>query len=153
MIHCRPKPSTYFALGLIVLVQIFGLVYTLNHFATKRTYPTFIYLGLTVLLTLVILLLLVKMMAGFKTISFGKDQIITKLPLRGKTTAYSLSRVLAWEEESVITNKREFKQLTLVFEDKNSFTLSNHEHLNYNEFSIYLHKKLLKKKTKGRKTP
>ncbi|MCH6234842.1 hypothetical protein [Cognataquiflexum rubidum] len=153
MIHCRPKASTYFVLGLIVLAQVFGLIYTLNHFATKRTYPTFIYLSLTVFLTLVILLILVKMMAGFKIISFGKDQIITTLPLRRKSTTYNLPQVLAWEEESVITNKREFKQLTLVFEDKNSFTISNHEHLNYNEFSVYLHKKLLKKKIKERKKP
>jgi len=153
MIHCRPKPGTYFALGLIVLAQIFGLVYILNHFATKRTYPTFIYLALTVFLTLLIVLLLVKMMAGFKIISFGKDQIITKLPLRGKTTTYNLPQVLVWEEESIISNKREFKQLTLVFEDKSSFTISNHEHLNYEKFSNYLHKKLPKKKIAARKKP
>jgi hypothetical protein len=153
MIECRPKPSTYFALGLIVISQVFGLVYILNHFATKRTYPTFIYLALTVFLTLLIVLLLVKMMAGFKIIAFGKDQIITKLPLRGKTMTYSLPQVLAWEEESVTTNKREFKQLTLVFEDKSSFTLSNHEHLNYTELSKYLHKKIPKKKVFESKKP
>lgn len=153
MIDCKPKPSTYIALGLIVLAQVFGLVYILNHFSTKRTYPTFVYLALTVFLTLLIVLLLAKMMAGFKVISFGKDQIITKLPLRGKSITYNLPQVLAWEEESVTTNKREFKQLTLVFDDKSSFTISNHEHINYNEFSVYLNKKLPKKKIQDRKKP
>ena len=153
MIHSRPKPSTFIALGLIVLVQIFGLVYILNHFATKRSFGLPIYLSGTAILTLVIVLLLVKMMAAYKFIAIGKDQIITRLPLRGKTTTYSLSEVMLWEEENVITNKREFKQLTIVFEDKSSFSISNHEHLNYEEFVKSLNKKLPKKKiTAGKKS-
>jgi hypothetical protein len=151
MIHSRPKPSTFFALGLIVVVQIFGLIYILNHFATKRTFALAIYLIATVILTLVIVLLLVKMMAAYKFISIGNDNIITKIPLQGKVKTYPLKQVLVWEEESVITNKKEFKQLTIVFEDKSSFTISNHEHLNYEEFSKYLHKKLPKKKIAERK--
>jgi hypothetical protein len=153
MIHSRPKPSTFIALGLIVLVQIFGLVYILNHFSTKRTFGLVIYLIATVILTLVIVLLLVKMMAAYKFITIGKDSIITRLPLRGKTTTYSLAEVLVWEEETVITNKREFKQLTIVFEDKTSFTISNHEHLNYEEFTKHLSKKLPKKRVIAGKNP
>lgn len=153
MIYSRPKTSTFLALGLIVIVQIFGLVYILNHFATKRTFGLVIYLIATVILTLVIVLLLVKMMAAYKFISIGKDQIITRLPLRGKTATYSFAQVLVWEEETVITNKREFKQLTIVFEDKTSFTISNHEHLHYEEFSKYLYKKLPKKKIAAGKKP
>jgi len=153
MIYSRPKASTFFALGLIVLVQVFGLVYILNHFAAKRTFSIVIYLTATVILTLVIVLLMVKMMAAYKFIAIGKDQIITRLPLRGKTTTYALSEVLVWEEETVITNKREFKQLTIVFEDKSSFTISNHEHLNYEEFTKYLKKMLPKKKIPAGKNP
>jgi len=151
MIHSKPKPSTFFALGLIVLVQFFGLVYILNHFATERTFGVFIYLMATVILTLIIVLLTVKMMAAYKFITIGNDQIITKLPLRGKTNKYALSEVLVWDEETVITNKREFKQLTIVFEDRSSFTISNHEHINYEEFIKYLNKRLPKKKIPVRK--
>ena len=52
---------------------------------------------------------------------------------------------MLWDEEKIISNKREFKQLTIVFEDKDSFTLSNHEHLNYDDFVGYLEKKIPKK--------
>ncbi|PRY85281.1 hypothetical protein [Mongoliibacter ruber] len=146
MIECKPKTSTYLALGLIVIILISGLIYILNHFATVRTLGLFFYLFAAVLLTLVILLLLVKMMASYKFISAGKSQIITRLPLRGKTKTYALDQVLVWEEEKVTTNKREFSQLTIVFDDKTSFTLSNHEHVNYEKFLAYLQKRLIKKK-------
>lgn len=151
MIECRPKTSTYFALGLIVVILIGGLIYTLNHFATQRTFGIIFYLFATVLLTLVILLLLVKMMAAYKFISFGKGQIITRLPLRGITKKYILNQVLVWDEELIVTNKREFKQLTVVFDDKSSFSISNHEHVNYGEFSTFLQKKLSGKKVKPQK--
>lgn len=89
-------------------------------------------------------------MAGFKFISAGKDKIITRLPLRGQTKTYQIDEVLAWEEQKVIANKKEFKQLTVAFADKNSFSMSNHEHQNYEEFVSYLSKKAGKKKVKSR---
>lgn len=146
MIECKPKTSTYLALGLILIILISGLIYILNHFATIRSFGLFFYLFASVLLTLVILLLLVKMMASYKFISAGKSQIITRLPLRGKSVTYSLDQVLVWEEEKVTTNKREFSQLTIVFDDKTSFTISNHEHINYEKLLVYLQKRLLKKR-------
>jgi hypothetical protein len=148
MVHCKPKTSTYIALGLILLVLAAGLVSTLGHFASQRTYPIWLYLTVTVILTVVILMLLVKMMAGFKTISAGDGKIVTMLPLRRQTKVYSLSEVLAWDEEKVIANKREFRQLTIVFSDKNSFTISNHEHVNYDSFLKYLLKKIPNKRPK-----
>lgn len=151
MIECKPKNSTYLALGLIVVILIGGLIYTLNHFATQRTLGIVVYLFVTVLLTLVILLLLVKMMAAFKFISFGKGLIITRFPIRGITKKYNLNQVLVWEEELIVTNKREFKQLTVVFDDKTSFSISNHEHINYGEFSTFLQKRLPSKKVKPQK--
>ncbi|MFD2203600.1 hypothetical protein [Shivajiella indica] len=145
MIYCRPKTKTYLALGLVVVVLISGLIYILNHFATQRSFGIAFYLIASVILTLAILLLLVKMMASYKFISIGKEKINIRLPLRGKSVSYGLEQVMLWDEEKVISNKREFKQLTLVFEDKDSFTLSNHEHSNYDEFTNYLWKKIPKK--------
>lgn len=151
MIHCKPKTSTYFALGLIVITLVGGLIYTLNHFSTQRTLSIIVYLFSTVLLTLVILLLLVKMMAAYKFISAGKGIIITQLPLRNLTKKYLLNQVLVWDEEQITTNKREFKQLTIVFDDKSSFSISNHEHINYDEFVNYIQKSLPKKKVPTKK--
>lgn len=147
MINCTPKRNTYVALGSVLAVLITGLLLILNHFAKQRTMPLWVYLGATVLLTLVILMLLIKMMAGYKFISAGKETITTRHPLRGKTNSYSLDQVLVWEEETILANKREFKQLTLVFDDKTSFSISNHEHLHYTELFKYLQKKIPQKKS------
>lgn len=89
-------------------------------------------------------------MAGYKFISAGKEKITTRLPLRGQIKTYELTDILAWDEEKIIANKKEFKQLTVAFSDKTSFTMSNHEHLNYEEFVQYLIKKSGKKRVKNR---
>ena len=151
MIHCKPKTNTYLALGLVLLILMSGLAYILNHFAMQRTFGMAFYLISSVILTLVILLLLIKMMAAFKFILAGKEKIITSLPLRGKRTSYELDQVMVWDEEKMISNKREFKQLTVAFDDNTSFTISNHEHVNYDEFVQYLQKKVPRKKVSALK--
>lgn len=151
MIVCKPKKGTYLALTSILLILMGGLIYTLHHFTAYRTFGLFYYLFSTVLITLVIIMLLVKMMAGYKFISAGQESLIIKLPLRNKTLTYPLQEVLAWEEEKVTANKREFSQITIVFSNKTAFTLSNHEHTNYAEFLKYMVKKLSKKKVVPKK--
>lgn len=150
MIHCSPKKNTYFSLSLVLLILISGLIYILNDFATSRSFGLIFYLISASLITVVVLMLLVKMMAGYKFISAGKEKITTRLPLRGQIKTYELTDILAWDEEKIIANKKEFKQLTVAFSDKTSFTMSNHEHLNYEEFVQYLIKKSGKKRVKNR---
>jgi hypothetical protein len=150
MIHCKPKKNTYFSLSIVLLILISGLVYILNDFATKRSFGLIFYLISASLITVVLLMLLVKMMAGYKFISAGKEKITTRLPLRGQRKTYDLNEILAWDEEKISANKKEFKQLTLAFSDKTSFTISNHEHVNYEEFVQYLIKKSGKKRVKNR---
>ncbi len=146
MIQCKPKINTYLALGMVLVTLLGGLIYILNHFANYRTFNIFYYLFASVLLTVVILLLLVKMMAAYKFIYASKDTITVRLPLRGSIIKYKTNQVLVWDEEIVNANKKEFRQTTIVFDDKTSFTLSNHEHVHYDEFVNFLLKKVPKKK-------
>ncbi|MCH7414420.1 hypothetical protein MM213_13050 [Belliella sp. R4-6] len=152
MIHCKPKKSTYFSLTIVLIILLSGLIYLLNDFANSRNFGLIFYLISAPLITLVILMLLVKMMAGYKFISIGKEKITTKIPLRGFTKTYDIKQILAWEEEKVLANKKEFKQITIVFDDKTSFSMSNHEHVNYEDFVGYLTKKAISKKIKAVKT-
>lgn len=145
MIICKPKSNTYIALGSVLTLLSIGLISTLFHFANVNTFPIWFYLTSTSLLTVVIVMLLVKMMAGYKYISAGKEKIILQFPLRKSVKSYDLTDVQVWEEEKVMANKREFRQLTLVFSDQTSFSISNHEHENYQDLLGYLHKKLGKK--------
>ncbi|MGY6522308.1 MAG: hypothetical protein ACXIUD_11290 [Mongoliitalea sp.] len=145
MTTCKPKTSTYIALGSVLGLLFVGLIGTLTHFANVRTFGLWFYLLSTTLLTIVILLLLVKMMAGYKFITAGKEKITLRFPIRRLTKNYALDEVKVWEEEKIIANKKEFKQMTVVFEDQTSFTISNHEHENYSEMLAYFQKKLAKK--------
>ncbi|WP_114749286.1 hypothetical protein [Pleomorphovibrio marinus] len=149
MIRCRPKISTYLSLSFIVVVLIAGLAYLFSDFHRGASYGLVFYLFACTIITVVLLLLLVKMMAGFKFVLAGKSQIIVSLPLRRMKRVYALNQVLGWQEEKVLANKREFKQLSLIFDDKFSIAISNHEHLEYDDLLTYLRKKLPKKKIKA----
>lgn len=151
MLLIKPKVSTYISLSLIALGLIIGLVLILKDFASKGTFALWFYLVSTSLMTLVLVVLLVKMMAGYRFILAGKDQIIIKLPLRGYQKTYPVTDVLAWEEEIILANKREFKQVTIAFTDKQSISVSNHEHKAYSELVSYLNKKASKQRIKSRK--
>ncbi len=151
MISIKPKGSTYFSLGLIVVILLAGLIMILRDFAYKGSFGLWFYLISATLITLALLMLLVKMMAGFRFITAGRDQIIVKLPLRGYQKAYPTASILAWEEEMVVANKREFKQLTIVFSDKQSISISNHEHESYTDLVKYLYKKASKQQVKKKK--
>lgn len=151
MVVIKPKISTYISLSIVVLVLLTGLVLILRDFAYKGTFGLWFYLIASTLITLVLLMLLVKMMAGWRFISAGKEHIVIKLPLRGNTKAYPVSEILAWEEEVVTANKREFRQVTIAFQDKQSISISNHEHEAYTEFVNYLKKKAQKQQIKMKK--
>lgn len=90
-------------------------------------------------------------MAGWRFITAGKDHIIIKLPLKGMTKVYPINEILLWEEEVVVANKKEFKQVTIAFTDKNSISVSNHEHESYTELINYLKKKAIKQMIKNKK--
>ena len=141
MVIIKPKVSTYISLSIVLLVLTTGLVLLLRDFSYKGSFALWFYLVACSLITLVILMLLVKMMAGWRFISAGRDQITVRLPLRGITKTYPVTEILAWEEETVLANTKEFKQVTIAFQDKNSISVSNHEHESYTELVSYLKKK------------
>jgi hypothetical protein len=151
MVTIKPKISTYISLTLILLVLLVGLILLLRDFANTGSFALWFYLAACSLITLVLLMLLVKMMAGWRFITAGKDHIIIKLPLKGMTKVYPINEILLWEEEVVVTNKKEFKQVTIAFTDKNSISVSNHEHESYSELINYLKKKALKQMLKNNK--
>jgi hypothetical protein len=152
MILLKPKLSTYISLSAVLLILLGGLVLMLRDFAYKGSFALWLYLVACSILTLVLLMLLIKMMAGWRFISAGKDHIVIKLPLRGSTKVYPVTEILAWEEEIVLANKREFKQVTVAFQDQNSISVSNHEHEAYTEFISYLKKKAAKQLVKTKKS-
>ncbi len=152
MVVIKPKLSTYFSLGMVVLILISGLVLILRDFAYKGSFELWFYLVSCTIITLVLLMLLVKMLAGYRFITAGRDRIIVKLPLRGYSKAYPINDIMVWDEEVILANKKEFKQVTVAFKDQQSISVSNHEHEAYQGLVDYLKKKAGKKKVKKKKT-
>lgn len=151
MVVIKPKISTYISLSLILLVLSVGLILLLRDFAYKGSFALWFYLLACSLITLVMLILLVKMMAGWRFITAGKDHIIVKLPLKGMSKVYPVNEIMLWEEEVILANKKEFKQVTIAFTDKNSISVSNHEHESYSDLVNYLKKKASKQLIKNKK--
>lgn len=146
MIVCKPKMSTYFSLGVVVAILIAGLIYILNDFNTGPSFGLWFYLVSCSLITVVLLMLLVKMLANYRFLSVGKGKLEIRLPLKAMKKKYLLNQVKAWQEEVVHANKRVFRQITILFDDNNSFSLSNHEHTSYEELLKYFQNKLKKKR-------
>ncbi len=151
MVVIKPKLSTYISLSLILVALMTGLVLMMADFSKKATFPLWFYLVACSLITVVIVMLLVKMMAGWRFISVGKEHIVIRLPLHRSTRAYGVDQILLWEEEVILANKREFKQVTVAFQDKHSITVSNHEHEAYESLISYLKKKAQKQMIKTKK--
>ncbi|SIN84875.1 hypothetical protein SAMN05444394_2357 [Algoriphagus halophilus] len=151
MILIKPKLSTYFSLGLVVLILIAGLVFILRDFAYVGSFGLWFYLIACPLITLVILMILVKLLAGYRFIAAGKDQIVVRMPLKSYQKVYPVTEILAWDEEKIMANKKEFKQLTVAFKDQQSISISNHEHESYDQLIKYLLKKAGKQKVKSKK--
>ncbi|SEG40152.1 hypothetical protein [Algoriphagus boritolerans] len=151
MVAIKPKISTYISLSLILLVLLIGLILLLRDFAYKGSFALWFYLLACSLITLVMLMLLVKMMAGWRFISVVKDQLVVKLPLKGMTKVYPVNEIMLWEEEVILANKKEFRQVTIAFTDKNSISVSNHEHESYADLVNYLKKKAARQMIKNKK--
>ena len=148
MIHCKPKLSTYISLAMVAALLVIGLIYLLHDFTYNKSFSLLVYIISCSLLTVVLLIILVKMMAGYRFVSVGKGKIEVRVPLKALKKTYGLEQVKAWQEETILANKRDFRQLTIVFDDRNSISLSNHEHTSYMELLKYLQGKLIKKKVK-----
>lgn len=151
MVVIKPKISTYLTLSFVLLILTTGLILMLVDFTYRRTFPLWFYLVACSVITVVLVLLLAKMMAGWRIIVAGKDHVVIKMPLRRSTKAYSVDQILLWEEEAMLVNKREYKQVTVAFTDKNSITVSNLEHDTYSDLVNYLKKKAQKQMIKPKK--
>ena len=104
MILLKPKLSTYISLGAVLFILLLGLVLILRDFAYSRSYDLWFYLVASSLLTLVLLMLLVKMMAGWRFITAGKEHVVIKLPLRGSTKVYPVAEILACQQTGIQTS-------------------------------------------------
>jgi hypothetical protein len=83
----------------------------------------------------------------YKIISLGSNQIQIRYPVLRSEVKYSVNEILAWRENIVKTGKKsEYKELQIMFSDKNKLTIGHKEHTEYSRMVGYLMQKAPKKR-------
>ncbi|GHN00506.1 hypothetical protein WSM22_19950 [Cytophagales bacterium WSM2-2] len=90
---------------------------------------------------------LYKIFIRYKILRFGNNQIQIDYPVMRQTKKYSLDEIEAWRENKVKTGKTsEYKELQILFKDKNNLSVGHREHTEYARMVQYLAQKAPRKK-------
>jgi len=147
MIISKPKRSTIFSLGMVTVIVISGLFYSVNKVRAIESPATWQYIIIIVLL-LTASLLLHKLLFNYKVLKIGENKFHVYYPFRFFKTVQNLKDLGAWQETIINTNKTEFRQLKIVFITKGYVKISNQENSEYDKVIKYLKKKAPKKQVK-----
>ena len=105
----------------------------------------FIALGIVLLVTSI---LLYKLLFNYKVIKISHDEVNVYYPFRFFKSTQPIKSLGAWQETVITTNKTEFKELKLVFENKGFVKITNQENSDYDKVYKYIKKKAAKKEVK-----
>lgn len=144
MLISKPDIKTLSALGAFLFLDfslLFYLIFT--QIRGERT-PLYIYL-LLLLLLVVGLVVLIKVIRGYKTLIIDKQKVKVKYALSYKNFETKLNALEYWEETVIQTKKEPFKELKLKFDKGNIVKLTNQENTNYNKVYQYLERNASKK--------
>lgn len=141
MIHSKPKVSTLTSLILFALALIFALGYVFNLYWFEGTRNTWTTLSLALLIPTT-LLILGKIILGYKTIQIHKDTFTITYPFRLMSIRKKLIELQSWEEIQIKTSSGLYREVELIFADsKKKRGFSKQEHEAYDRILAYLQRK------------
>jgi hypothetical protein len=83
----------------------------------------------------------------YKILRLGDNKIQIEYPVLRQLKKYSLDQIVAWRENKVKTGKTsEYKELQILFTDKNKLSIGHKEHTEYHRMIQYLMQKAYKKR-------
>lgn len=94
------------------------------------------------------LIVLIKVLLGYKVTTIGKGHIEVTYPVRFKKENHMIKDITQWKEETIKTASGVYNQLEVNFNDNKKLTLSKQEHNAYDRILSYLSKKVAKKRIK-----
>ncbi len=145
MLISKPDIKTLSALAAFLFLNFSILFYLLfTQIGNKQT-PIYIYL-LLLLLLVIGLVVLIKVVRGYKTLTIDKQKIKVKYALSYKNFEGKLNELDSWEEIIIQTKKKPFKELKLKFRKGNIVKITNQENTNYKKVYQYMERNALKKK-------
>jgi len=146
MIISKPKRQAIFSLTVFTVISIIGSLYLMRQvLADPQGTWRYIVLGF---LLVVCSIMIYKLIFNYKVIKIGHDQVHIYYPFRFFKTVQDVSKLGAWQETIINTNKTQYKELKLVFLNKGYVKLSNQENSDYDKVYKYIKKKAPKKEVK-----
>ncbi len=145
MLISKPDIKTLSALGAFIFVDFTLLAYLLSTQLKGEKTPLYIYL-LILLLLVVGLVVFVKVIRGYKTLTIDKKKFKVKYALSYKNFEAKLNTLEYWKETIIQTKKEPFKELKLKFTQGNIVKITNQENTNYNKVYQYIERNAAKKK-------
>lgn len=89
-----------------------------------------------------------KIFIRYKVIRAGNNEIEIVYPVLKRKENYPLRSIVAWRENVIKTGKNSlYKELEILFEDKQRISIGQKEHTEYTRLIQYLQQKLPRKKT------
>jgi hypothetical protein len=96
------------------------------------------------------LFVLYRIFIRYKIIRMGNNQIQIDYPVLRTSKKYPINQILAWRENKVKTGKTsEYRELQILFTDKNKLSVGFKEHTEYSRMVQYLSQKADKKRDKS----
>lgn len=139
MIVLRPKVNTLFSLSLFTsFCLVAGAVGVAHYYFNDMSWYDYVFIFF--LFPLGVLLLL-RLIFNYKTVTLGNNRITVVYPSRFKEKNYSLADIDFWTETAVKTPSGLYKELQIKFRDARKVRLSFHEHKGYPQALDYLQKK------------
>jgi hypothetical protein len=84
----------------------------------------------------------------YKIVHMGNNQIQINYPVLHREKKYAVGDIVAWRENKVTTGKTsEYRELQVLFSDKNKLSIGHKEHTEYARMVQYLSQKAGKKRT------
>ncbi|MGK7391460.1 MAG: hypothetical protein ACNS60_13980 [Candidatus Cyclobacteriaceae bacterium M2_1C_046] len=145
MIVSKPRGSTLFSLSVFISIDIALIILTFSSISQSEAIYWYHYLFLATLIPIG-LIVLIKVLIGYKITIIGKSQIEVSYPVRLKKESYPVKDIIQWREEIIKTVSGVYKQLEIYFSNDKKLTLSKQEHSNYDRIISYLSKKAAKKR-------
>lgn len=143
MATCKPNPRSLFSLSVFILLCISAATAMILNY--KNVW--YIQFGIAITLPLGAAMLL-RIIWDYKIISFRKNRVEVKWPVRLKNKQYPLNEISEWKEEKVKTFGSTFRELTIM-SGKEKVKLSNQEFTNYPKAFQYMKKKAARKEVRS----
>lgn len=150
MIVAKPKFNTFFALGVFLLLVYGVITYMIYDISSSEIVSVWLYI-LLMLVAGIAVTVTIKFVSSYKVISLEKNRLDISMLFGLIRKRLYFKDLESWREERVKTSNGIFKQLSANFINKNSISLSNQEHDNYDKVVGFFRKHYGKKEIRQRK--